>query len=53
MAHSTESTVSRKFLEESGQGKGCGLWSRFQWNWGQDEVTEMGSKTRHSFNNAD
>lgn len=33
-ACSTENTASRKFLEESGQGKGCGLWSTFRWNWG-------------------
>lgn len=26
----TQKTSSRKFLEESGQGKGCGLWWRFQ-----------------------
>lgn len=53
MASSTENTASRKFLEESGEEKDCGLWLRFQWNWGQQGGDGHGSKTVHSFNNSD
>lgn len=44
-ARGAESTVSRKFLEEAGEGKDCGLWSRFWDSQGQAEVTGTGSKT--------